>query len=106
VRYERENSSSIGGSSYLGRLLPNVKARLESLVSGTPCEPGQPGILHIHSPANFIGYWQNDEATAATIGPDGYVDTGDIVTMTEGSHLWLVGRYKVSKGTFETLSHH
>jgi long-chain acyl-CoA synthetase len=74
-----------------------VKARLESLIPSEPWKPGQPGILHIHSPANFIGYWQNAEATADTIGPDGYVDTGDIVTMTEGGHLWFVGRNKVSK---------
>jgi long-subunit acyl-CoA synthetase (AMP-forming) len=105
VKDERQDSSQNGRGLYLGHLLSNVKARLKSLVPDTPWKPGQPGILQVHSSANFIGYWRDAEATATTIGSDGYVDTGDIVTMAEGGHLWLVGRYKVSKGTLRTSSH-
>jgi len=40
------------------------------------------------------GYWQNEEATAETIGEDGFLKTGDIGTLNKGGFLAIVDRKK------------
>lgn len=42
----------------------------------------------------FKGYWRNDEATASTISPDGWLHTGDVGEWVEGTHLRITDRMK------------
>ena len=54
---------------------------------------GGEGRLWIKSPANTIGYWNRQDATAETI-VDGWLDTGDVVKANEDGYLWFEGRRK------------
>ena len=54
---------------------------------------GQAGELAVRSPANFQGYWQDAEATAAVIR-DGWLHTGDLVRRDADGYLWFNGRLK------------
>ena len=40
----------------------------------------------------MLGYWRNPEATAATIGPDRFVDTGDVGRVEDGGLLFINSR--------------
>lgn len=55
---------------------------------------GEPGELLIKGPQVFQGYWNDPEETAATLLPDGWLRTGDIVTVDEDGFTTIVDRAK------------
>lgn len=57
-------------------------------------EQGQPGELLIKGPQVFQGYWNNPDETAKTLLPDGWLRTGDIVTVDAEGFTTIVDRAK------------
>jgi long-chain acyl-CoA synthetase len=55
---------------------------------------GEPGELLLKGPQVFQGYWNNPEETAKTLLPDGWLRTGDIVTVDEDGFTTIVDRVK------------
>jgi long-chain acyl-CoA synthetase len=49
--------------------------------------------LIVRSPAVMQGYWQNEQATAQALLPDGWLRTGDIAQIRNGS-IFITGRLK------------
>ncbi len=56
--------------------------------------PGQPGELLFKGPQVFGGYWKNAQATAETLTPDGWLRTGDVVSVDEDGFVKIVDRKK------------
>ncbi len=56
--------------------------------------PGEPGELLLQGPQVFQGYWKNPEETAKTLLPDGWLRTGDIVTVDADGFTTIVDRAK------------
>ena len=56
--------------------------------------PGQPGELLLQGPQVFQGYWNNPEETAKTLTADGWLRTGDVVTVDEDGFTTIVDRAK------------
>lgn len=56
-------------------------------------DPDTGEILTRH-PANFVGYWNNETATNATLDPDGWLHTGDMGEWVDGTHIRIVDRIK------------
>jgi long-chain acyl-CoA synthetase len=52
------------------------------------------GEVMYRSPGVFVGYFKNDEATASTKTPDGWVHTGDAGIIAENGHLKIIDRAK------------
>ncbi len=52
------------------------------------------GEILTRHPGVFAGYWRNEEATAKTIEPDGWLHTGDVGTFVDGTHLKITDRIK------------
>jgi long-chain acyl-CoA synthetase len=50
-------------------------------------------ILTRHD-GTFAGYWQDPEATARMIDPDGWLHTGDVGEWVDGTHLRITDRMK------------
>ena len=56
--------------------------------------PGQPGELLLKGPQVFQGYWNNPEETAKTLTADGWLRTGDVVTVDDDGFTTIVDRAK------------
>lgn len=61
---------------------------------GHDVAPGQPGELWVKGPQVFLGYWNNPSATEAAKTADGWLRTGDVVTLDEDGFATIVDRLK------------
>ncbi|MDP4029925.1 MAG: long-chain fatty acid--CoA ligase [Gallionella sp.] len=55
---------------------------------------GEQNVLLVKGPNVMLGYWDNPQATQAIIDADGWLDTGDIVRISETGHIYITGRTK------------
>lgn len=62
--------------------------------AGRRTADGERGELCASGPQVMLGYWRNQDATAATFTPDGLLRTGDIATMDEQGYFYIVDRIK------------
>ncbi|HEY4971440.1 MAG TPA: non-ribosomal peptide synthetase [Steroidobacteraceae bacterium] len=76
----------------VGRAVPNTELRLASLAREALPE-GNVGHILIRGASVTRGYFADPEATALAVGADGWVDTGDLGFLHEGS-LYIAGRSK------------
>jgi acyl-CoA synthetase (AMP-forming)/AMP-acid ligase II/aryl carrier-like protein len=76
----------------VGRVVPNMELRIADDARGA-LPDGRVGHILIRGPNVTRGYFGDPEATAQAIGADGWVDTGDLGFMHEGS-LYIAGRSK------------
>ncbi|MEO0462086.1 MAG: class I adenylate-forming enzyme family protein [Pseudomonadota bacterium] len=60
---------------------------------GRQVPPGEEGEICLRGPSVMLGYWRNPEATQAALG-HGWLRTGDLGTMDERGHGYLLGRAK------------
>ncbi|HEX9946165.1 MAG TPA: fatty acyl-AMP ligase [Allosphingosinicella sp.] len=51
------------------------------------------GKVHCRGPSVMVGYFRDEEATAACLDGEGWLDTGDMGYLSEG-YLYIVGRAK------------
>jgi acyl-CoA synthetase (AMP-forming)/AMP-acid ligase II/aryl carrier-like protein len=76
----------------VGRAVPNTELRIASLTREALPE-GHVGHILIRGASVTRGYFADPEATALAVGADGWVDTGDLGFLHEGS-LYIAGRSK------------
>lgn len=61
---------------------------------GFDVPPGSVGEVWTRSAQNMLGYWQNPDATAATLTADGWLRTGDAGYLDAAGRLYLHDRIK------------
>lgn len=86
------NASRRTGS--IGVPFPSTDIRIVDPESLEDAPDGEAGELWVKGPQVFRGYWKNEEATHAALTEDGWLRTGDIVTMDEDGYLFVVDRLK------------
>ena len=67
----------------VGIVLPGIEVKL-----------GVQDELFVRSPSNMLGYWGNPQATSETIDTDGWLRTGDQVSIDDTGHMRITGRIK------------
>ena len=80
------------GDACVGWVMPPVKYRIVD-EDGRDVRRGQPGELLLSGPTIIRRYWNDPEATAATIH-DGWLHTGDILRQGKWRMLFFVARTK------------
>lgn len=75
----------------VGKPLPGIELRLVD-ADGNDVPPGDAGEVWVRGPNVFRGYWNDPEATAATLTPDGWLRTGDVGLLDGEGMLYLVDR--------------
>src|SRR5688572_3577295 len=72
----------------------NLPASIGTALPGVQLRIGEGGALMIKGPNVMMGYWNNAEATRAVLGPDGWLNSGDIARIDERGHVFITGRLK------------
>jgi long-chain acyl-CoA synthetase len=79
----------------IGLPLPGVRAEIRRLEDPTRAlPPGEKGELCLAGPNVMTGYWNRPEDTAAVLGADGFLRTGDVGIMDAEGYVQLVDRIK------------
>ncbi len=61
---------------------------------GNTARPGERGVIHVRGPQVMKGYYKRPGDTAAVLSSDGWLDTGDIGTVTVTGEIQITGRAK------------
>ena len=72
----------------------NLPASVGKPIPGVEVKIGDKGALLIRGPNIMLGYWNNEEATRAMIGADGWLNSGDTARIDEQGHVFITGRLK------------
>jgi acyl-CoA synthetase (AMP-forming)/AMP-acid ligase II len=81
----------IAGTS--GKAIPGTDVKTVD-ADGDETERGEAGELLVRGFNVMRGYWQDPEATAATIDEDGWLHTGDVATIDESGNIKITDRLK------------
>jgi len=76
-----------------GKALPGVELAILD-VYGNLLPPREVGEIATRSGSNMAGYWNLPEATAKTLGSDGWLRTGDAGYMDSDGYLYIHDRIK------------
>jgi fatty-acyl-CoA synthase len=78
----------------VGKVHPHVEVKVIDPDSGRIVGRGTPGELCSRGYVVMLGYWDNEEATAAAIDQAGWMHTGDLATLDADGYANIVGRIK------------
>jgi fatty-acyl-CoA synthase len=77
-----------------GCALPGYECKVIDQTTGLPVPSGTVGELYVRGYSLMQGYYKKPEETAAMIDAEGWLHTGDVVTMREDGTVRFFGRYK------------
>ena len=72
-----------------GRAVSRMEVRVDS-----PDPANVPGVLWVKGANVMKGYYNNNDATASVFDKDGWMNTGDIVTIDSDGYIYIRGRDK------------
>lgn len=79
----------------VGVPFPSTEAKVVNPVDpSVERSQGEEGELLIRGPQVFQGYWRRPDDSASTLLPDGWLRTGDIVTMSADGYFTITDRVK------------
>ncbi len=78
----------------VGRIHPHVEIRIVDPESGRTVPRGTAGELLTRGYCVMLGYWNDPDATAASIDAARWMHTGDLATVDRDGYVSIVGRIK------------
>lgn len=81
-------------SETVGRPLPHVELKVIDPQTGSTLPVGVTGEICLRGPLRMDGYWNNAEATGATIDADGFLHTGDLGSLDNAGYCRINGRLR------------
>jgi len=77
----------------VGTIMPHTEAKVVR-EDGTTADVGESGELYVRGYLVMKGYWNDPEKTRSTITPDGWLKSGDLVSIDREGYARVVGRAK------------
>jgi long-chain acyl-CoA synthetase len=77
----------------VGVPVPGVELRIVD-TDGDDVLVGDAGELLVRGPNVFAGYWDDPEATARVLDPEGWLHTGDVAVVDDDGFVFIVDRAK------------
>ncbi len=77
-----------------GRVVENCQVRIVDIRDGSVVPTGSSGEIQVKGYNVMQGYYNMPQATAAAIGPDGWLHTGDLGYLDQRNFLYITGRLK------------
>jgi len=77
----------------VGTPLPGVEV-MSAGEDGRPVPPGESGEICVRGPTVMRGYYNRPDDTAAVLGPDGWLHTGDLGRIDPDGFISITGRKK------------
>ncbi len=78
----------------VGRVMPHLEIKIIDPMTGAIVPRGMAGEFCTRGHTVMIGYWENPEATSASLDERGWMHSGDLATMDEAGYVNIVGRIK------------
>ncbi len=75
----------------IGKPLPDVRIKIVD-DEGKALQPNEPGEILAKGPRIMKGYWGDEQKTAQTMTPDGWLRTGDLGYLDDEGYVYLTGR--------------
>jgi fatty-acyl-CoA synthase len=94
VTQTRPGDSDIDKAETVGRPLPGIELRVVDPATGRVLPSDSVGELWVRSHMLMAGYFDKPAETAAAFGPDGWLRTGDLVSMDARGVVRFAGRVK------------
>jgi fatty-acyl-CoA synthase len=80
--------------STVGRVMPHNEITIRDRDTGKIVPRGTPGEFCTRGYSVMRGYWQDEEATRASIDAGGWMHSGDLAVMEPDGYVHIVGRLK------------
>jgi acyl-[acyl-carrier-protein]-phospholipid O-acyltransferase / long-chain-fatty-acid--[acyl-carrier-protein] ligase len=87
------NSQEFNRPGSTGKVIPNVKVRIENIETGEECTTREVGKILVKGDSIMKGYYDDPELTSEVL-VDGWYNTGDMGFLDEDNYLWHAGRFK------------
>jgi fatty-acyl-CoA synthase len=81
-------------TSTVGTVHPHVEIAIVDPETDEVVERGETGEFRTRGYSVMLGYWNDPEKTAESIGGDGFMRSGDLATMDDEGYVNIVGRIK------------
>lgn len=78
----------------VGKPLPHIELKIIDPESGATLRCDEVGEICLRGPMGMDGYWDNPEATGATIDSDGFLHTGDLGSLDSAGYCRINGRLR------------
>ncbi len=78
----------------VGPPIPDTTEKVVDIETGRELGPGEVGELWVRGPQVMKGYWNRPDATAETITSDGWLRTGDVVSVDADGYVTIRDRLK------------
>lgn len=89
ISYSDHKNHAMGSC---GTVVPNIEMRIQK--DGEFVGADVQGEVVCRGMNVMLGYYKNEEATRQVIDEDGWFHTGDLGTISEDGHLYILGRIK------------
>jgi acyl-[acyl-carrier-protein]-phospholipid O-acyltransferase/long-chain-fatty-acid--[acyl-carrier-protein] ligase len=87
------NSFEFNKPGSTGKLIPNVRVRIENFETGDECRNLEVGKILVKGDSVMKGYYDDQELTDEVLS-DGWYNTGDMGYFDDEGYLWHAGRFK------------
>ncbi len=92
ITHARRPQRNVRGAD--GEPLPDTETRIVDPETFKPLPTGTRGLVLLRGPQIMQGYYNNPEATAKAIDPQGWFNSGDLGMVTAANDLIITGRAK------------